>query len=86
MSLRAIEESVAQAGEQPVGMGPCQLDETEDRPRGDGGSGLVVMQGPERDLQGLRQERAAVDPVEVEPDLPNPIGQARLDRLPIRLL
>ena len=70
MRRRAIKESVAPAGEQPVGIGARQLDETKDRRCGDGGSGLVVMQGAEWDLQSLREERGLRGPRRGPPGSP----------------
>src|SRR5579883_1293296 len=78
---RAVEESVPVTGQQPVGMGPCQFNEAEDRECGDGTTALVVMQGPEGDLQGLCKERAAVLAVEIDADGADPLGQILLESL-----
>src|SRR5262245_48294246 len=61
--LVVVEEALALPGQQPVRMGARHLDQTQDRMSRDRATALVVMQGPERDLQRLGQEGTAVDSV-----------------------
>ena len=62
-----------------------QLDEPENRVGRDGAAGFVVVQGPERDSQGLGQKWASVFAVESDPNLAKSYREIALECLPVRI-
>ena len=64
-------------------MGSGDLDQPQDRLSGNRAAGLVVVQGPERDLQGFSQERTAIDAIQSDSNLPDSLGQPHLENMPL---